>query len=105
MVTSAKAGDQLAGFTQPVREWFQAVFRTPTSAQIAAWHTIGMGDNALIIAPTGSGKTLAAFLHSLDRLSREPGSNCQCPRSAWPFVRATPRPANVDGCCCTRRTS
>lgn len=72
MVTSAKAGDQLAGFTQPVREWFQAVFRTPTSAQIAAWHTIGMGDNALIIAPTGSGKTLAAFLHSLDRLSREP---------------------------------
>ena len=72
MIAGVKASTTLAGFTRPVRQWFRDVFPSPTSAQVAAWQTIGKGDNALIIAPTGSGKTLAAFLHSLDRLCREP---------------------------------
>ncbi|MBE6477052.1 MAG: DEAD/DEAH box helicase [Propionibacteriaceae bacterium] len=61
----------LDGFGPATRTWFGSVFDAPTTAQAAAWAAIGSGAHALVIAPTGSGKTLAAFLHSLDRLSRE----------------------------------
>lgn len=62
----------LDAFGPATREWFTAAFAAPTTAQAGAWHSIGAGRNALVVAPTGSGKTLAAFLWSLDRLAREP---------------------------------
>ncbi|WP_316671017.1 DEAD/DEAH box helicase, partial [uncultured Propionibacterium sp.] len=64
-------GEPLEAFGPATRTWFGDVFDSPTPAQTAAWAAIGSGAHALVIAPTGSGKTLAAFLHGLDRLSRE----------------------------------
>jgi ATP-dependent helicase Lhr and Lhr-like helicase len=61
----------LARFTPATRAWFTGAFEAPTPAQVGAWHTIGAGRNALVVAPTGSGKTLAAFLAALDRLVTE----------------------------------
>ncbi len=60
-----------AGFTPPVRSWFEAAFDAPTPAQAQAWPAIASGGHVLISAPTGSGKTLAAFLWALDRLAVE----------------------------------
>ncbi|MEE2789376.1 MAG: DEAD/DEAH box helicase, partial [Myxococcota bacterium] len=66
------------GFHPVTRDWFDACFDKPTSAQTGAWHHIVQGRSTLLMAPTGSGKTLAAFLYALDRLmftahQREPG--------------------------------
>ncbi|SPM28583.1 ATP-dependent helicase, partial [Mycobacterium terramassiliense] len=61
--------DPLGRFSAITREWFQATFAAPTSAQAQAWDAIARGDNTLVIAPTGSGKTLAAFLWALDSLA------------------------------------
>ncbi len=63
------ATDQLPGFSDPTRVWFEAAFAGPTAAQVGAWRTIAAGRHALVVAPTGSGKTLSAFLWSLDRLT------------------------------------
>lgn len=63
--------DALAGFSEPVRQWFAAAFEQPTVVQARAWQVIASGGNALVIAPTGSGKTLAAFLFAIDRLARQ----------------------------------
>ena len=62
------AADPLASFTPQVRDWFDALVRSPTAAQEKAWPAIAAGENVLLSAPTGSGKTLAAFLWGLDRL-------------------------------------
>jgi ATP-dependent Lhr-like helicase len=64
--------DVLARFGVATREWFRAAFAAPTAAQAGAWQAIGVGRNALVVAPTGSGKTLAAFLWSIDKLAHEP---------------------------------
>ncbi|OBF60736.1 ATP-dependent helicase [Mycobacterium sp. 852002-50816_SCH5313054-b] len=61
--------DPLGRFSAITREWFQATFAAPTTAQAQAWDAIARGDNTLVIAPTGSGKTLAAFLWALDSLA------------------------------------
>jgi ATP-dependent Lhr-like helicase len=61
--------DELPGFSDPTRVWFEAAFARPTTAQVGAWRTIAAGRHALVVAPTGSGKTLSAFLWSLDRLT------------------------------------
>lgn len=61
--------DPLGRFSPITREWFQATFAAPTTAQAQAWDAIARGDNTLVIAPTGSGKTLAAFLWALDSLA------------------------------------
>ncbi len=61
--------DDLPGFSDPTRVWFEAAFARPTTAQVGAWHTIAAGKHALVVAPTGSGKTLSAFLWSIDRLT------------------------------------
>ena len=61
--------DDLPGFSDPTRVWFEAAFARPTAAQVGAWHTIAAGRHALVVAPTGSGKTLSAFLWSIDRLT------------------------------------
>jgi len=55
-------------FHAPVREWFAAVFPTPTRPQTMGWPAIARGDSTLILAPTGTGKTLAAFLWCIDRI-------------------------------------
>jgi ATP-dependent helicase Lhr and Lhr-like helicase len=75
----ARGGDPaLSPFHPLVREWFEAAFAEPTTAQRRGWPPIAAGANSLILAPTGSGKTLAAFLWALngivaDRLAgREP---------------------------------
>ncbi len=60
--------DVLAVFHSPVREWFEAVFSTPTAPQSLGWPAISRGESTLILAPTGTGKTLAAFLWCIDRL-------------------------------------
>ncbi|RLP12923.1 DEAD/DEAH box helicase [Propionibacterium australiense] len=83
----------LAGFGPATRAWFGSVFEAPTRAQAAAWAAIGSGAHALVIAPTGSGKTLAAFLHSLDRLSREASAR---QRIAAPVDEAGARPGGLD---------
>ena len=62
----------LAGFSAPVRAWFETTFAAPTPAQADAWPAIGAGEHSLVLAPTGSGKTLAAFLWSIDRIMTEP---------------------------------
>lgn len=62
----------LARFSGPTREWFDDVFRAPTSVQAEAWRAIADGGHSLVVAPTGSGKTLAAFLWALDRLATRP---------------------------------
>ncbi len=66
------ADEPLAAFSPAVRDWFEASFDRPTSAQVGGWAAIAAGRHTLIHAPTGSGKTLAAFLWCLDRLVREP---------------------------------
>jgi ATP-dependent Lhr-like helicase len=66
------ADDVLERFGAATREWFATAFAAPTAAQAGAWHSIGAGHHALVVAPTGSGKTLAAFLWSLDRLADQP---------------------------------
>ncbi len=66
--------DPLGRFSASTREWFQATFAAPTTAQAQAWDAIARGDNTLVIAPTGSGKTLAAFLWALDSLAGLAGS-------------------------------
>ena len=62
----------LALFHSPVREWFEAVFSSPTLPQELGWPVISKGESALILAPTGTGKTLAAFLWCIDRLMFTP---------------------------------
>ena len=64
--------DPLSGFAPAVREWFQASFPEPTSAQRKGWPPILAGESTLLLAPTGSGKTLAAFLAGIDRLMFSP---------------------------------
>ncbi|MDO9354399.1 MAG: DEAD/DEAH box helicase [Solirubrobacteraceae bacterium] len=66
------AGDAMADFTAPVRDWFGRAFASPTKVQQAAWPAIASGEHVLISAPTGAGKTLAAFLWALDRLAASP---------------------------------
>jgi ATP-dependent helicase Lhr and Lhr-like helicase len=61
---------ELAGFSAPVRAWFETSFPAPTAAQVGAWGPISRGEHTLLCAPTGSGKTLAAFLWALDLLGR-----------------------------------
>ncbi len=65
------AGEGLAGFSTPVRDWFGAAFGRATEAQRRAWPAIQAGSHVLLAAPTGSGKTLAAFLAALDSLARQ----------------------------------
>src|SRR5580692_2137200 len=55
-------------FHPAVRDWFSAVFTSPTRPQILGWPAISRGDSTLILAPTGTGKTLAAFLWCINRL-------------------------------------
>ncbi len=55
-------------FHPAVRDWFEAVFPSPTAPQIAGWPSIARGESTLLLAPTGSGKTLAAFLWCINRL-------------------------------------
>jgi ATP-dependent Lhr-like helicase len=55
-------------FHPAVREWFSAVFASPTRPQILGWPAISRGESTLILAPTGTGKTLAAFLWCINRL-------------------------------------
>jgi ATP-dependent Lhr-like helicase len=62
----------LSEFEPPVRDWFAAVFGTPTDAQRQGWPAIARGESTLILAPTGSGKTLAAFLWCLNRVMFAP---------------------------------
>ena len=64
--------DPLDRFAMPTQTWFRTTFGDPTEVQTDAWDQIEKGKNALVIAPTGSGKTLAAFLHSIDKLMRQP---------------------------------
>jgi ATP-dependent Lhr-like helicase len=64
--------DVLELFHAPAREWFNAVFDSPTRPQTLGWPGIAGGDSTLVLAPTGTGKTLAAFLWALDRLMFEP---------------------------------
>src|ERR1700759_4749955 len=60
--------EPLAAFHAPVREWFEAVFPSPTAPQILGWPAISRGESTLILAPTGTGKTLTAFLWCIDQL-------------------------------------
>ncbi|HEU4910690.1 MAG TPA: DEAD/DEAH box helicase, partial [Actinomycetes bacterium] len=62
----------MSRFSPATQSWFDTSFTAPTAAQSGAWEAIGVGRNALVVAPTGSGKTLAAFLWSIDRLASEP---------------------------------
>ncbi len=64
----AAATDPLAGFSEPVRDWFAEALGEPTPIQRLAWPRIAAGEHVLVTAPTGSGKTLAAFLWAIDRL-------------------------------------
>jgi ATP-dependent Lhr-like helicase len=68
----ATSSDPLHQFHPAVREWFSAVFASPTRPQIAGWPPIARGDSTLILAPTGTGKTLAAFLWCIHRLMFTP---------------------------------
>src|SRR5690349_23461290 len=58
----------LALFHPAVKEWFEAVFPSPTKPQLLGWPAIARGDSTLILAPTGTGKTLTSFLWCIDRL-------------------------------------
>jgi len=68
----APAADALGIFHRAVREWFEAVFPSPTSPQLAGWPAIARGESTLILAPTGTGKTLAAFLWCINRIMFTP---------------------------------
>jgi ATP-dependent helicase Lhr and Lhr-like helicase len=68
MKRAHKGPEALSLFRVPVRDWFEAVFATPTAPQLLGWPAIARGDSTLILAPTGTGKTLAAFLWCIDRL-------------------------------------
>src|SRR5215831_8846384 len=59
-------------FHPPVREWFEAVFPSPTRPQTMGWPAIARGESTLILAPTGTGKTLAAFLWAINRVMFSP---------------------------------
>ena len=59
-------------FHPAVREWFEAVFSSPTGPQTAGWPAIARGESTLILAPTGTGKTLAAFLWAINRIMFSP---------------------------------
>jgi ATP-dependent Lhr-like helicase len=65
--------DPLAHFGTAVRDWFARRLGSPTPVQERGWAAIARGHHTLMCAPTGSGKTLAAFLHAIDRLSRDRG--------------------------------
>ncbi len=72
MADAPRPEQPLAGFSDPVRAWFETSFPGATDAQAAAWPAIAAGEHTLLCAPTGSGKTLAAFLWALDDLGRNP---------------------------------
>ena len=55
-----------------MRDWFEAVFPSPTRPQIEGWPAIARGESTLILAPTGSGKTLAAFLWCINQMMFRP---------------------------------
>ncbi len=76
-VTPASAFDI---FDPAVRDWFEAVFASPTPPQIEGWPAIARGESTLILAPTGTGKTLAAFLWCINRImfSDVPASAQRC---------------------------
>ncbi len=59
-------------FHPAVREWFEAVFPSATSPQVAGWPAIARGESTLILAPTGTGKTLAAFLWAINQIMFTP---------------------------------
>ncbi len=59
-------------FHAPTRDWFNAVFPSPTQAQKLGWPPISRGESTLILAPTGTGKTLSAFLWCIDQLMFRP---------------------------------
>ena len=59
-------------FHPAVRDWFEAVFASPTRPQLEGWPSIARGDSTLILAPTGTGKTLAAFLWCINRIMFSP---------------------------------
>jgi ATP-dependent helicase Lhr and Lhr-like helicase len=67
-------------FHAPVRDWFSAVFPSPTRPQRLGWPAIARGESTLILAPTGTGKTLAAFLWAINRVmfSPVPEKNRRC---------------------------
>ena len=58
--------NDLAGFSQATRSWFDDAFHAPTPVQLHGWQAIQRGAHTLLVAPTGSGKTLAAFLAGVD---------------------------------------
>ena len=66
--TSASHHDNLDGFHESTRKWFDGAFDAPTDAQTMSWPLIHQHRNTLLLAPTGSGKTLAAFLVAIDRI-------------------------------------
>jgi ATP-dependent Lhr-like helicase len=70
--TTTEPGDPLALFHPAAREWFEAVFTSPTRPQQLGWPAIARGDSTLVLAPTGAGKTLAAFLWAINRLMFSP---------------------------------
>jgi ATP-dependent Lhr-like helicase len=74
------AQGSLGMFHAPVREWFEAVFTSPTRPQLLGWPAIARGESTLILAPTGTGKTLAAFLWCIDRImfAPAPPKNGRC---------------------------
>src|SRR5580700_10360610 len=79
-MSETSAEDTFEIFHPAVRDWFEAVFRTPTHPQILGWPTIARGESTLILAPTGTGKTLAAFLWCINRImfSAVPANDRRC---------------------------
>ncbi|MGA9391086.1 MAG: DEAD/DEAH box helicase, partial [Candidatus Sulfotelmatobacter sp.] len=73
--------DPLHIFHPAVRQWFEAVFASPTRPQSEGWPPIARGESTLILAPTGTGKTLAAFLWCINRImfsaTPEPQKRCR----------------------------
>src|ERR1700731_1750079 len=79
-VSETSGEDTFEIFHPAVRDWFEAVLRTPTHPQILGWPTIARGESTLILAPTGTGKTLAAFLWCINRImfSAVPANDRRC---------------------------